>query len=65
MTLIRETIIVLSSNIPNEQEVLSQVIKEKNFAKLYMKSRVSFLVFANLLPAKIKAYQKPIDNAFF
>ena len=53
----------LSSNIPNQQEVFSQVIKETNFGKLYMKSRVSFTVVANLLPTKIKGQKlKPIKN---
>ena len=53
----------LSSNIPNLQKVLSQVIKETNFGKLYMKSTVSFPEVANLLPTKIKGQKsKPIKN---
>ena len=53
----------LSSNIPNYQEVFSQVIKETNFGKLYMKGRVAFKAVANLLPTNIKSQKlKPIKN---
>ena len=53
----------LSSNIPNSQEVLSQVIKETNFRKLDIKSRVSYTPVTNLLPTKIKGQKsKSIKN---
>ena len=60
MTLIREIIIVLSSHIPNKQEVLSQVINEANFATLDIKSRVSFTAVVNLSPAKIKGHKSKL-----
>ena len=60
MTLIREIIIVLSSHIPNKQDVLSQVINEANFATLDIKSRVSFTAVVNLSPAKIKGHKSKI-----
>ena len=62
-------IIVLFSNIPNWQEALSQVLKETNFEKLDMKSRVYFTRLANLLPARIKGQKsdlsKTIDDILF
>ena len=60
MTLIREIIIVFSSNIPNKQEVLLQVIKEIKFATLDIQSRVSFTVVVNLAPAKIKGQKSKL-----
>ena len=53
-------IIVLPSNTPNYQVVLSHVIKETNFWKLDLKSRVSFTALANLLPAKIKGQKSKL-----
>ena len=62
MTLIREMIIVLSSNIPNWQEVLSQVIKATNFGKLDIMG--SQIYYQPKSEVKNQNLSKAIDDIF-
>ena len=62
MTLIREMIIVLSSNIPNWQEVLSQVIKATNFGKLDIMG--SQIYYQPKSEVKNQNLSKTIDDIF-